>query len=144
MARAVTPVSISFRRISRGNVGGTFHLWIEGHLHESPGGGPAPGVFDVDLHFADDPTVLGTGLVRIPFAEPGARNLPTSQQVEFLLPGTQESQNLLEEAWKRLSSGETPSVRLVFRPSRHNAIAQTDWDRYWGGTVDVVVPVGPR
>ncbi len=45
-----------------------------------------------------------------------------------------------------LDSGKVTRLRLVFRPSRDVALAQPHFDRYWGGTLDVEVPVtrGPE
>ena len=43
-----------------------------------------------------------------------------------------------------LASGTLDGLRLVFRPSREVAIDQPDFESYWGGSLDVVVPVGPE
>jgi tRNA A-37 threonylcarbamoyl transferase component Bud32 len=40
-----------------------------------------------------------------------------------------------------LESGKLKKLRLVFKPSRKVALDEPTFDRYWGGTVDVVVPV---
>jgi len=40
-----------------------------------------------------------------------------------------------------LESGDLKQVRLVFRPSRSLALAWTNADRYWAGTLDASVPL---
>jgi hypothetical protein len=42
-----------------------------------------------------------------------------------------------------LESGKTESLRLVFRPSRKDALNRPEFDSYWGGTIDAAVPVIP-
>ena len=45
-----------------------------------------------------------------------------------------------------LDSGKVTRLRLVLRPSRDLALGQAHYDSYWGGTLDVEVPVtrGPE
>jgi len=43
-----------------------------------------------------------------------------------------------------LEAGRVASLRLVLRPSRAVALGEPDIDEYWGGTLDVVVPLARR
>ena len=48
----------------------------------------------------------------------------------------QEVQLLLD-----LEQGRIPELRVVFEPSRAVARENSTCDRYWGGTIDVTVPL---
>ena len=50
-------------------------------------------------------------------------------------PAPSEARFLLD-----VRAGNVDEVRLVFRPSREVALNEPDFDRYWGGEVDAVVP----
>jgi serine/threonine protein kinase len=140
MIRAVTPREFEFG----GKSSDFSNVFLHGVLHEIPGGGFAPAAFEVDLYFEGDGVPVATGRATIPRSDPVAPPHPFSQQIAFSKPKTPENESAFEAARKRFASGEVKSVRLVFRSSRSVAIQTTDWERTWGGTVDVVVPVRPR
>jgi hypothetical protein len=66
----------------------------------------------------------------------------SSTTLEFALsePPSEAEQRLL----LGLQAGLQPSVLLQFVPSRAAALAEPAFDRYWGGSVGVVIPVSPR
>jgi hypothetical protein len=75
---------------------------------------------------------------------PPGRIVVTSESVIHLRvrlpkePPSDEARVVLD-----LESGKQEQIRLVFRPSRDVALYSQVGDRYWGGTLDVNVPVKP-
>jgi hypothetical protein len=140
MRAALTPVLAEYTGVQVGDDGVRFLGLL---LHYSGDGGPIPAACLVELRVPGEDRLVGTtGATFDPAEEsepPGTVDRTSIIGTPVLLPEVPDK----EEAalLLGLDSGKVTRLRLVFRPSRDQALGQPHYDRYWGGTLDVEVPV---
>lgn len=137
MTAALTPDGFRYQGMSEENGKPMLELVL---IHRRSRG-PLAAAGEMDLVDPRDGTVLGTTDVVFEAAPPRTWGEESQYFVglRFLLaPGDDDGQagRLLE-----LEAGRCPSLRIVMRPSRRVALGDPSLDRYWGGTLNVEVPV---
>ncbi|MHC4470183.1 MAG: serine/threonine-protein kinase [Planctomycetota bacterium] len=111
-------------------------------LYYTGDGGPLPAACEVDVIDPESGRLVGTTSNTFEPAEdrmPGEVKRTSIMSCPVLLPaerGKEEAALLLG-----LDAGKIRKLRLVYRPSREVALGQPHFDRYWGGTLDVIVPL---
>ncbi|MHC5211489.1 MAG: serine/threonine-protein kinase [Planctomycetota bacterium] len=104
--------------------------------------GPVPSAMEVLLAPVDGGETLGraeftnTARATVPDHETGTSTL----DFELSEPPSDAEQRIL----LALEAGSLKEVRLVMRPSRDLALAEPAFDSYWGGSLDLRVPVWPH
>jgi hypothetical protein len=137
MGAASTPESVEFRRL----LGAGGHRSLQFTFFWSrPACPPEPLAAVLELGLPGGATTVARGHIVIPKCpEYGAPDF-VMQTLELELqdpPSADEQAFLLG-----LQSGTLKAVRLVLRGSRERALQEPDLDQYWGGTLDVEVPIG--
>jgi hypothetical protein len=142
MALALTPDRAEFAGVME-DASGRYLLIA---LFNSRPRGPLPSACEIDVHVPGGATPVGTATIAIDGAEPPVpgRVVVAAESVLHLRlrlpnePPPDEARTVLD-----LESGKQEQLRVVFRPSRQAALEWQVGDRYWGGTLDVTVPVKP-
>ncbi len=111
-------------------------------LHCAPAPrGPVALAMEVALHVDGGEAPLGRASLvteaRPQNVEPGHETWTGTLEFDLAEPPTEAEQRAL----LALQAGALSEVRLVMRPSRAAALAEPGIDSYWGGEVDVVVPL---
>jgi hypothetical protein len=111
-------------------------------VYEPAPRGPVPVAMDVSLAPADGGEALGLAVLTTSARAKLPEGETFSATLDFELsepPSAAEQRVLLA-----LEAGSLKAVRLLMRPSRDAALAQPGFDSYWGGTLDITVPVWPH
>ncbi len=135
MRRSLTPDSVVRVTLGGGATGRTVTLEMLGGTMD----GPEAMASKVEWFVTGLQTALAVGeVVEAPRKPPseGVTNLwEVTLRVGSALP-TEGERALLD-----LTTGRASGVHLVFRPSRAVALDLSDLVRYWGGTLDLMVPL---
>jgi hypothetical protein len=133
MRDKLKPDAIAFRKLHGNTM--TFELH-----HDPFPQGPAWGVFRVELLDGPDDTLLGE--TWISFA-PGDSWMPSGMskfvvELEFTIPGEH-----LPGLYAGLRSGSIAALHVRMTPSREHALLMPSIDVWWGGTLDLDLPLVP-
>ena len=138
MAAVLTPDSVrAGHQVSAGGAPGARGLQLTLAFDPAPRG-PLPSAMDVVLLPVDDDRPLGHATLSTQARSTAPDGTGTiTLEFELTEPPSAGEQRLL----LALEAGTLDAVRLRMTPSRDAALAEPGFDRYWGGSLDVVVPV---
>jgi hypothetical protein len=133
MRDRLTPDAIAFRKLHGNTM--TFELH-----HDPFPQGPAWGVFRVELLDGPSDTLLGETWISF---QPGDSWMPSGMskfvvELEFPIPG-----EYLSGLYAGLRSGSITSLHVRMTPSREHALLMPSIDVWWGGTLDLDLPLVP-
>jgi hypothetical protein len=143
MRAANTPVVIEVGEVDTDDSGNRLLGML---FHFDGDAGPIPAACDLSLRHPEKDVELGTGTFTVEAAEPLAPGVEVVKFSRILSIPVQLNADLRPEQKHLLLdllSGRQELIRVVLEPSRSAALGEPTFERYWGGALDVVVPVRP-